>query len=206
MGKYREGLGEDMSKSYFLKRPLDLILAVLGIFFFLPFWLIIIILIWLEKEKGIFYIQERLGLNNRTFKTIKFRTLYRDKSNNIRISRLGNFLRRTALDESLQLINILKREMSFVGPRPLVAEEIGNQPETKERLKVRPGLTGLAQVAVSKNSPVEEKFKYDLWYIENQNLILDLKIILFSIIISLLGKWETARDRLPFRIFIKNYD
>jgi len=188
-----------MPQSYCLKRTLDLFLATLGIFFFLPVWFIIIILIWIETEDGIFYIQERLGLNNRTFKTLKFCTIYKDRNNNSSISRLGNFLRRTALDESLQLINILRKEMSFVGPRPLVPEEIGNYPQIKERLKIRPGLTGLAQVAVSKDSDVAEKLKYDLWYINNQSLFLDLKIILLSITISLMGKWETKREKIHFR-------
>jgi lipopolysaccharide/colanic/teichoic acid biosynthesis glycosyltransferase len=188
-----------MSKSYFLKRPLDLLLATLGIFFFLPSWCLIIILIWLETENGIFYIQERLGQNNRTFKTLKFCTIYKDKENNRSISRLGNFLRRTALDESLQLFNILKKEMSFVGPRPLIPEEMVGYPEIKERLEIRPGLTGLAQVAISKDSQILEKLKYDLWYIKNQNLFLDLKIIFVSIIISLMGKWETRKEKIPFK-------
>jgi lipopolysaccharide/colanic/teichoic acid biosynthesis glycosyltransferase len=188
-----------MPQSYCLKRTLDLFLATLGIFFFLPVWLIIIILIWIETEDGIFYIQERLGLNNRTFKTLKFCTIYKGGKNNNRITGLGNFLRRTALDESLQLINILRKEMSFVGPRPLIPEEVKDHPEVKERLKIRPGLTGLAQVAIAKDSDVAEKLKYDLWYINNQSLFLDLKIIFASIIISLMGKWETKRERLPFR-------
>ncbi|MCM8792086.1 MAG: sugar transferase [Candidatus Omnitrophica bacterium] len=185
-----------MYRAYFLKRPLDLLLCMGGIFLFLPLWLIISILIWLETEGEIFYIQERVGLNYQVFKTIKFCTLYRDENNNIRISRLGNFLRRTALDESLQLINILKADMSFVGPRPLVPQEIGDDFKIERRFKIRPGLTGLAQIAIPKNSSVDAKFKYDLLYIENQSLNLDLKIIFYSILFSLLGRWEDKERRI----------
>ncbi|MCM8799300.1 MAG: sugar transferase [Candidatus Omnitrophica bacterium] len=188
-----------MSKTYLLKRPLDLILATVGVFLFLPIWFIIAILIYLETQKNIFYFQNRVGINSKIFKTMKFLTLYEDNLKRIRITRLGKFLRRTALDESLQLLNIIKNEMSFVGPRPLVLDEINNQPYLFKRTRIKPGLTGLAQVSISKESSVAEKFKYDLWYIENQNLILDLKIILLSIVISLLGRWETERYKLAFK-------
>lgn len=188
-----------MPKSYLLKRPLDLMLATIGIFLFLPVWIIVAILIYLETQKNIFYFQNRVGINSKIFKTLKFLTLYEDKSKNIRLTRLGKFLRRTALDESLQLLNIIRNDMSFVGPRPLVLEEINNHPDLVKRTQIKPGLTGLAQVSISKESSVAEKFKYDLWYIENQNLILDLKIILLSIVISLLGRWETKRYKLAFK-------
>jgi lipopolysaccharide/colanic/teichoic acid biosynthesis glycosyltransferase len=94
--------------------------------------------------------------------------------------------------------------MSFVGPRPLIPEEIEINKETSLRTLVRPGLTGLAQVLVHKNTPLLEKFKYDLWYIENQNLILDLKIIICSFMVSFKGGWESGRKNLTFYFHIFN--
>ena len=118
-------------------------------------------------------------------------------------SRLGRFLRITALDESLQLINILKGDMSFVGPRPLIPEEIAPRQWESPRFRVKPGLTGLSQVFISKDSSVEEKFKYDVLYIKNRGLFLDLKLIFFSFIISLKAGWEKKRNlsRIHQRLF-----
>lgn len=137
-----------------------------------------------------FYIQDRIGLNGKLFKLIKFRTI---NSKNGKVSRFTRLLRKTALDELPQLINILKGEMSFVGPRPLIPLEVNNTKNRADaRLMIRPGLTGLAQIMVSKDAPVLEKLKYDLWYIKNQELMLDVALILRSFWISLSRRWEPA--------------
>ena len=182
-----------MPKTYLLKRIIDIILAFGGIVFFLPFWLLFSFLIWLEAKGKIFYIQNRAGKARKIFKTLKFRTLYAEESGYMGSTRLGQFLRVTALDESLQLINILKGEMSFVGPRPLIPEEISNNQWENPRFSVKPGLTGLSQVFISKDSSIEEKFKYDILYIKNQGLFLDLKLLFLSFIISFIGGWEKKR-------------
>lgn len=185
-----------MPKTYFLKRTFDVLLATAGLMFFLPLWGILIVLIWLESGGPIFYIQDRMGEGGRIFKTMKFRTLYCKESNNLQPTRLGGILRITAMDESLQLINILKADMSFVGPRPLIPQEVASIKEINPRFSVKPGLTGLAQIAVSKETDILDKFKYDLWYIENQNLFLDLRLIILSLVISCRGKWETNEAKL----------
>jgi lipopolysaccharide/colanic/teichoic acid biosynthesis glycosyltransferase len=109
---------------------------------------------------------------------------------NEKCSRIAIFLRRTALDELPQIINIVKGEMSFVGPRPLVPQELYACAELKMRSRVLPGLTGLAQLLAAKDSPVSEKFKYDISYIESQSIFLDIMLILRSFGISLGGKWD----------------
>ena len=151
-----------------------------------------------------FYIQIRVGKNRQLFKTLKFRTLYNKDSGYMASTRLGMFLRVTALDESLQLINILKGEMSFVGPRPLIPEEVGTEARLEPRFSVRPGLTGLSQVLCSKDIGIMEKFKYDLLYIERQSLSLDLKLILVSFVVSFRGKWEDRGDKIKSGLGIFN--
>jgi len=180
------------------KRIFDLFLSLLGLFFLLPFWVLCSFAIWLEDGRPILYLQKRVGKDAQIFQAIKFRTLFYKKEN----SRLARFLRKTALDEVPQLINILKGEMSLVGPRPLIPEEseIGerlNSPGSYIegrglRAVVRPGLTGIAQVLAPKNAPLEEKLKYDLWYIENRSLLLDILLILKSFWLSLNSRWDLA--------------
>jgi len=170
-----------------MKRIFDFSLALIGLFISLPFWFIFSFSLWLKDGRPIFYIQERVGLGGGVFKLIKFCTM--DPENRER-SKFANFLRKTALDELPQLINILKGEMSFVGPRPLVSEEIKENQAVNFRSMIRPGLTGTAQISVSRDYPILEKLKYDLWYIENQSLWLDIRIIVLSLLRSLGLKWD----------------
>lgn len=198
-------IGRGVSKDYCLKRLSDILLALIGTLFFLPFWVIFIFLIWVENDGSVFYIQERIGRYGRKFNTFKFRTLSSIPQNPLFSTRLGRFLRITALDESLQLINILKGEMSFVGPRPLISQEIGGNNELAFRFLVRPGLTGVAQILLPKNAPVLEKFKLDLLYIEKQNIMLDLKLILVSVLVSFKGKWEAHKGDLNKWLRVYNH-
>lgn len=194
-----------------LKRTFDFILSLSGIILSTPLWLLISLLIILEDGFPVFYLQERGGRCGRIFKAIKFRSMVKDAEkgagpiqaleNDPRITRVGRILRATALDELPQLINILRGDMSFVGPRALRPEELevrGNPevlsieeiPGYERRLTVKPGLTGLAQVYLPTDAPRRDKFRYDLLYIKNQSFLLDLKLILLSFWITFRGKWE----------------
>lgn len=179
--------------NYLLKRIFDFTVALIGIFVSLPLWIIFGSIIWLKDKGAIFYIQDRVGLNGKIFKMIKFRTMNNSNEKN---SNFTKFLRTTALDELPQLINILKGEMSFVGPRPLVPEEVSQDREISSRFIVRPGLTGMAQILVPKDASLLEKSNYDLWYIKNQSFRLDATLILKSFWISLSRKWDIISKNL----------
>ena len=201
-------------KSYKLKRPLDLSMILGGLLFPLlwPLWLIVIfiipLLIWLEDKGPIFYSQERIGKDKKIFKVYKFRTMIPDAEsmtgavwstkNDPRITKIGHLLRKTALDEIPQLLNIIKGDMSFVGPRAerpeLHNEFIKNLPEFDKRLEVTPGLSGLAQISGSYDLDPSKKIKYDIDYIKKMNLILDIKIIILSVFNSILARWDTPEN------------
>ena len=158
-----------------------------------------------------FYGNQRVGKGGRPFKSWKFRSMIPDsdqrfgplqaRAGDARVTRVGRVLRATALDELPQLWNIVKGDMSFVGPRALVPEEIevhGSEeliplekiPGYEERCRVRPGLTGLAQIYADRDIPRRSKFRYDLLYIKKQSLWLDLKLFGLSFWITFRGKWE----------------
>jgi lipopolysaccharide/colanic/teichoic acid biosynthesis glycosyltransferase len=198
-----------------LKRPLDIVLSVLMLILSLPVSLPIALAIKLEDGGPLFYRQERWGRGGTRFRAYKFRTMVASSDEEFgikqaveddpRITRVGRILRAMGLDELPQLINIFRGEMSFVGPRSLaigeiVSDENGNpvQYETIPgfwiRLRVRPGLTGLATIYVRKDIPPRQKFRYDLLYIHRQSFLLDLRLIALSFWISFRGKWE-ARGR-----------
>jgi len=174
-----------------LKRIFDIFLSYIGLFFLFPLWVIFAFAIWLEDGLPIFYIQERVGKKARIFRTIKFRTMFYRKES----SAIAKFLRNTALDESPQLINIVKGQMSFVGPRPLIPQEINPGENLHLRSSICPGLTGIAQLIAPKDAPLTEKLKYDLWYIENQGILLDLRLILRSFWMSLNRRWDVIRPK-----------
>lgn len=190
-----------------LKRVIDLILCVVILPFAIPLFLLCSIAILIGSGRPIFYIQKRIGKGGKPFLIYKFRTLETvDEENQShtfmkayirgeivqnensesnfkpelhqRIFPVGNFLRRTSLDELPQLINVMKNEMSFVGPRPNVPWEVDEYyPWHYERLEVLPGITGLAQINGRSGISFDKLVRYDIKYIENQNLDLDLKII-----------------------------
>ncbi len=204
-------------RAIYLKRPLDIIISLLGIILSFPLWLLIGFFIWLEDFGQVFFCQERVGKNGRYFKTIKFRSMRVDaEKDNIpvqaseddpRNTRIGKLLRKTAMDELPQLINILKGDMSFVGPRALREEEkdvngngrvmpLKDFPGFKERQMVKPGLTGLAQIYLPADALRKEKFQYDLQYIEQQSFRLDLKLMFFSFWITFRAKWESVEKKV----------
>jgi exopolysaccharide biosynthesis polyprenyl glycosylphosphotransferase len=194
---FLENLSEG-SKSWFdaLKRFYDVIFSSLILIITIVFWLPIGLIIKLESKGPIFFTQIRYGKNNKSFKIIKFRTMAMEgndfsptRSSDSRITKFGSFLRKTRLDELPQMLNILKGEMSFVGPRPerpeLIKELQEKIPFYRERMLVKPGITGSDQISGEYHSPSYEdslkKLQYDLFYIKNRSIYLDLSIILKTI-------------------------
>ena len=169
----------------FLKPLGDKLLATLLIILFFPFILITALLVYLKIGKPIFFSQERPGINEEIFSIYKFRTMSNEKDkkgellpDEQRLGSVGKFIRKTSLDELPQLWNVLKGEMSFIGPRPLLVEylELYNE-EQKKRHNVTPGISGWAQVNGRNAITWEQKFAYDVWYVENQSFLLDMKIL-----------------------------
>ena len=198
-----------------LKRSFDAALAGFGLVASAPLWAVIAAAIKLEDGGPIFYRQDRVGLGGRHFDALKFRSMRPDaesmtgavqaSENDPRVTRIGRAMRATAMDELPQLWNILRGDMSFVGPRALRPGEIEaggdgrltrleDVPGFDERIKVRPGLTGLAQIYARRDVPRRQKFRYDRVYVNHQSWTLDLRLILISFWISVLGTWE-ARGR-----------
>jgi sugar transferase (PEP-CTERM system associated) len=180
------------------KRAIDLTAALIGLIVGAPVMLVTAILVKLSSHGPVLYHQERVGLNGRIFTVHKFRTMRQDaeaatgpiwsRPNDVRVTRIGQFLRRTRLDELPQLWNILRGEMSLVGPRPerpsFVGQLTADIPFYGQRHVVKPGLTGWAQVRYTYGASVEdavEKLQYDLYYIKNLSIALDLIIILETI-------------------------
>jgi lipopolysaccharide/colanic/teichoic acid biosynthesis glycosyltransferase len=221
------------------KRTFDALLAGLGLLGSAPLWAFIALSIKLDDGGPVFYTQVRVGRGGRRFKSYKFRSMIPDADDcfgplqagqdDHRVTRVGCFLRATALDEMPQLWNILKGDMSFVGPRALMPAEVevgekalklrgatfavpGSRfqvqdsgamfdevdemvplekiPGYRQRHRVRPGLTGLAQIYADRDIPRRYKFRYDLLYIKTQSFWLDLKLIALSFWITFRGKWE----------------
>ncbi|MEG1311469.1 MAG: sugar transferase [Romboutsia sp.] len=172
-----------------IKRIADIIISLIGLIVLLPILLIVSILVYLKLGSPIFFVQERVGKDNKIFKMIKFRTMkdITDKSGNLlsdneRLTNFGKKLRSLSIDELPELINILKGDMSLIGPRPLLVEylEIYNEDQIK-RHNMKPGLTGWAQINGRNSINWSEKFKLDVWYIENWRLKLDIKIFFMTI-------------------------
>jgi len=168
------------------KRFLDFILSLFGFIFIYPVFLLL--WIWLSisnKGAGAFFFQERPGKNEKIFRVIKFKTMNdkRDESGSLlpdaeRLSRVGRFVRSTSLDEIPQLLNVIKGDMSLIGPRPLLVQYLPlYNEEQKRRHEVRPGITGWAQVNGRNAISWQQKFEYDIWYVDHVSLSLDLKIL-----------------------------
>jgi sugar transferase EpsL len=173
----------------FKKRCFDLVLAVPACVLLSPVYLIIVVVIRCTIGKPFLFTQTRPGKHGKPFKIYKYRTMTdaRDREGNLlpdeqRLTRLGRFLRATSLDELPELINIIKGDMSLVGPRPLLMQYLERYtPEQMRRHQVRPGLTGWAQVNGRNAISWEQKFKLDVWYVDNQSLWLDLKILAITV-------------------------
>ncbi len=174
-----------------LKRLMDVFIAALFMVVSLPLWLLIPILIKLDSKGGVFFIHERIGMNGMPFSIYKFRTMHEatnpyfnspNKSDDHRITKAGRFLRQTSLDEMPNLLNVLKGDMSIVGPRPEMPFIVEQYKEwQKKRLTVKPGITGMWQILGRKDIPLQDNLEYDFYYIKNRSLLLDIIIILRTI-------------------------
>ena len=193
-----------------MKRLLDLIFVFIGVILFspilIPMIIIIGICIIIEDGFPVLYSQKRLGFENKEFDLYKFRSMIKDaekntgpvwadKNNDPRLTKIGKFIRKYALDEIPQLFNILKGDISLVGPRPerpeLFHEFSKLLPNFKKRLLVPQGLTGLAQLIGQYDTSPKNKTRYDLIYIKNKSIFLDIKIIILSVLVSLIGNWQS---------------
>jgi len=204
-------------RGLFLKRPFDVLLAGTGILLSSPLWLIVAVLIKLEDRGPVFYRQERVGRFGRPFNVLKFRSMRTDAekgglavqavAKDPRVTRVGRILRATAMDELPQLVNIFKGDMSFVGPRARRPHErevqgapadrdIRDIPGFEERIRVRPGLTGLTQVFLPGETPRRRKFRVDRLYIRRRSFWLDLRLIVLSFWITFRGRWESRQSKL----------
>jgi exopolysaccharide biosynthesis polyprenyl glycosylphosphotransferase len=188
-----------------LKRLMDIFISFLILIVSSPIIILTSIAIKIDSKGPIFFKQERLGQNGKPFKVLKFRSMINDaekytgpvwsQKDDPRVTRMGKFVRRVRIDEIPQMINVLKGEMSLVGPRPeraFFVEKLSLEiPYYKRRLKVRPGVTGWAQIKHKYDETIDDvkiKLRYDLFYIENMSIRMDLKILLRTVFVVLFGK------------------
>lgn len=172
----------------FIKRLLDIVISATALILLSPFMLIIYLLVRINLGSPVFFLQERVGKDNKIFKMIKFRTMKNstDKDGNLlsdneRLTKFGSFLRSFSIDELPELINILKGDMSLVGPRALLVQYLEHyNSEQIRRHEVLPGLTGWAQINGRNSITWCEKFKLDVWYVDNWSLWLDIKIFFLT--------------------------
>ena len=193
------------------KRLFDMALSGVGLAVSSPLWLVLAVAIKLEDGGPVFYTQDRVGRAGRRFRAMKFRSMRPDAESlsgpvqaiedDPRVTRIGRWMRKTAMDELPQLWNIFRGDMSFVGPRALRPGEIEVEadgrlvaledvPGFEHRVRVRPGLTGVAQVYARRDIPRRQKFRYDRLYVDRRSSLLDVRLILLSFWISFLGTWE----------------
>jgi len=197
-----------------VKRTFDAGLAFVGLLLSSPLWILFAAAIKLEDGGPVFFVQDRVGQDGRVFRTLKFRSMHDDaeratgplqaRAGDSRVTRVGRVMRATAMDELPQLWNIFRGDMSFVGPRALRPGEIELEggtpvpleavPGYAERILVRPGLTGVAQVYAARDISRRSKFRYDRLYIRRRSFALDVRLILLSFWISFRGTWE-SRER-----------
>jgi sugar transferase EpsL len=191
-----------------MKRFFDLVLTIPGFLLISPLLLILALLVRVFHGSPIFFAQLRPGLNGKPFRMYKFRTMThaRDAAgillpDNERLTSFGRFLRSSSLDEFPALLNVLKGDMSLVGPRPLLMEYLPlYSPEQNRRHEVRPGMTGWAQVNGRNAISWEEKFRLDAWYVDNWSLWLDIRILAMTMLHVLLRKGinHSAKETMPF--------
>ena len=210
--------GPVSGKSYPFKRPMDLFLAIVGLMVASPLWLVFSIAIKLEDRGPILFVQDRWGKDKTKIRVYKFRTMVPNaverfgniqaRENDPRITRVGRLLRATSLDEMPQLLNIARGDMSWVGPRALAIDEVqahegetGSLPDEaipgfEARSRLRPGLTGIAQIFAPRDIPRHLKYRYDAIYADRQSLWLDIRLILVSLWITARARWESKESKL----------
>lgn len=196
----------------FGKRALDILVSTVSLILFWPLIAFIALLVRIKLGSPVLFKQDRPGKNEKIFTLKKFRTMTNstDEHGNLisdeeRLTSFGNFLRKTSLDELPELFNIFKGEMSIVGPRPLLVEYLPMyNEEQRKRHRVRPGLTGLAQVNGRNAITWEEKFKWDVKYLENITLLNDLRIVIATFLIVINREGVSSTDHVSMPKFTKN--
>jgi lipopolysaccharide/colanic/teichoic acid biosynthesis glycosyltransferase len=197
----------------FFKRLIDFVTAFCLLIILFPLLLIIIAGLWIaNKNADVFFLQPRPGKNSKIFKPIKFKTMTDecDSEGNLlpdekRLTRIGKLLRSTSMDELPQLINVLKGDMSLIGPRPLLVQYLPfYSQEQARRHEVRPGITGWAQVNGRNAISWKKKFELDVWYVDNISFLLDLKILLFTIKNVCLRKGISSDTSVTMEVFSGN--
>ena len=196
----------------FVKRLFDLFISLGFIVFLIPMYLLISFIILLTIGRPILFIQSRVGLNAKIFKLYKFRTMNNNKdeydpkiSDESRLTKFGKFLRKTSLDELPNFFNVLKGDMSLVGPRPLLVDYLDRYSlEQARRHEVRPGITGWAQINGRNSISWEHKFEFDLWYVLHRSNILDIKILLLTIKRVLMRKDISQNNHATMEEFHKS--
>ena len=184
-----------------VKRSIDIVLSFIALIVLSPVLLIIVWLVRINLGRPVLFKQVRPGLDGKAFQLVKFRTMsnVRESDGNLlpdsgRLGKFGLFLRSTSLDELPELWNVLKGDMSLVGPRPLLTEYLDlYSPEQSRRHEVRPGITGWAQVKGRNSLSWEYKFALDVWYVDNRSMLLDFKILLMTVI-SVLRREGISQD------------
>ena len=192
-----------------MKRIIDIAVSGLILIIFIPLLLFLSFLCVLYNNGSIFFLQDRTGLNGNVFRIIKFKTMkdLKNKQGVIlpdgeRLTRFGRFLRRTSLDELPTFWNVLKGEMSLVGPRPLLVEYLDRYtPLQARRLEVKPGLTGWSQINGRNTITWEEKFDRDVWYVEHQSIVLDMIIFLRTIGQVIMGRGISQKGHATMEEF-----
>lgn len=177
-----------MYRTYF-KRLIDVIASLLGLLLLFPVLIIVTLLLVIANQGKPFFFQKRPGKNKKLFKIIKFKTMTdaNDINGNLlpdaeRLTRAGNFVRKTSLDELPQLVNVLIGDMSLIGPRPLLPEYLSLYSDFQNRRhEVKPGITGWAQVNGRNAISWKNKFEYDIWYVDKFSFLLDMKILLLTV-------------------------
>ena len=174
----------------FIKPAIDFVLALVGFLFLSPVFVLVTIGLFFATDGKPFFFQLRPGKNGKIFKIIKFKTMTdkKDENGNLlpdadRLTKIGSFVRKTSLDEIPQLLNVIKGDMSLVGPRPLLPKylELYNDFQ-RRRNEVKPGITGWAQVNGRNSISWEKKFEYDVWYVDNVSFLLDIKILIMTVL------------------------
>ncbi|WP_218957724.1 sugar transferase [Facklamia lactis] len=198
----------------YVKRMVDIILSLFALIFLLPVLIVIALLIRFKIGSPVLFVQTRPGLNEKLFKMYKFRTMTNEQDatgqllpDELRLTRFGKLLRATSLDELPELFNILIGDMSFVGPRPLLVQYLDlYNLRQKKRHKVRPGLTGYAQVSGRNSLSWTERFERDIEYVENISWLLDLKIIFMTVYKVFKQEGITSEDSATMKPFEGNFD
>lgn len=182
-----------------IKRLIDIVISLIVLILFLPIWIVVAIMIKATSHGPIFFLQDRPGQHKKIFKVYKFRTMKLGSEKMVkgqevmkdddRVTSIGKFLRRSKIDEIPQVLNVLKGEMSLVGPRPeRIASLEDYDDEISKRLNVKPGMTGLSQVSGNIYLDLQDRYKFDVYYAENYSLWLDIRIIFRTIGVVLQGE------------------